>query len=209
MQLPRQRGEARAKGSGRRTSYRHKSRPLTKVAWSTRSPEGGFAEVVLTRVLLRRLPESVRMRLPPPCSAAGTAAGKAESRCLHGPDLPRRRKSEGSKATSSLREPHRPAVSARSCNPCPLHPGSGGMWPENRPQLGQGVNPPPSGPTACMSRRSRAGIRSDCGQGRFSDLQTETPGCAKGGEASGYVGIRRNQDLRQFRDWSGWASLAS
>ncbi|KAK4227048.1 hypothetical protein QBC38DRAFT_208187 [Podospora fimiseda] len=106
MQLPRQQGEARAKGSGRRTSYRHESRPLTNIAWSTRSPgvaQSGFAEVVLMRVLLRRLPESVRMRLPPLCSASGTAHDKAESRRFHGPDLPRRRKSEGSKATSSLR----------------------------------------------------------------------------------------------------------
>jgi hypothetical protein len=169
MQLPRQQGEARAEGSGRRTSYRHESRPLTKVAWSTRSPEvaqSGFAEAVLMRVLPRCLLESVRMRLPPPCSASGTAPGKAESRRLHGPDLPRRRKSEGSQATSSPREPRRPAVSARFCNPCPLHPGSGGMCPENRPQLGQEVNPPPlSEPAACMSRRSHAGIRSDYRQG--------------------------------------------
>jgi hypothetical protein len=58
----------RAKGSGRRTSYHHESRPLTKVVWSTRSPEvaqSGFAKGVLTRVLLRCLPESVCMRPPP------------------------------------------------------------------------------------------------------------------------------------------------
>ena len=134
------------RGSGRRTSYRHESRPVTEVSWSTRSPEvaqSGFAEAALTRVLLRRLPESVRMRLPPPCSVSGTAHDKAESRRFHGPDLPRRRKSEGSKATSSLRGPHRPpSVSARSCNPCPLHPESGGMLPGSRPQVGQEANPP-------------------------------------------------------------------
>lgn len=136
IQLPRQQGEAWAKGSGRRTSYRQESRPLTKVVWSTRSPEvvqSGFAEVVLTRAPLRYLPESVRIRLPPPYSASGTAPGKVEPRRLRGPDLLRRRKSEDSKATSSLRKPHRLAVSARSCNLCRLHPGSGGMWHENRP----------------------------------------------------------------------------
>jgi hypothetical protein len=49
-------------------SYRHESRPLTKVAWSTGLPavaQSGLAEAVLACVLLRRLPRSVHMRRPP------------------------------------------------------------------------------------------------------------------------------------------------
>ncbi|KAK3386029.1 hypothetical protein B0H63DRAFT_190866 [Podospora didyma] len=99
MQLPRQKRRGPGRGGCRRTSYRHESRPLTEVSWSRRSPEvaqSGFVEAVLTRVLLPRLPASVRMR-PSPCFVSSTAHGKADSpdistnQFLLGPDLPRRR----------------------------------------------------------------------------------------------------------------------
>jgi len=114
------------KGSRRRISYRHESRPLTEVAWSMRSPEvaqSGLAEAVLACVLLRRLPASVRMRLPTPCSVSGTAHGKADSRRFHQPVPPRarsassslKRRQQGRKATSSFRgrigrPPRQPAL---------------------------------------------------------------------------------------------------
>ncbi|KAK4113099.1 hypothetical protein N656DRAFT_642396 [Canariomyces notabilis] len=98
--------------------------------------QSGLAEAALARVLLRRTPRSVRICLPPLCSASGAAHGKAESRRFHRPVPPRARSASPSQKRRReghviFQGPHRPAsLSAGLANPVRPSPDPAACGPE-------------------------------------------------------------------------------
>jgi hypothetical protein len=104
---------------------------------SMEAAQSGLAEAVLAYVPVRRLPASVRMRLPLPCSVSDTAHGKAEFGCFSQP-VPLRARSAS--PSWKHRQPGHVISSRQGLTiPARCSPESG-MCPGNRLQLHQEAN---------------------------------------------------------------------